>query len=138
MYYIQYQHINFKNLFIMKTMRVILIAMAAIFMNMNIHAQDKKQKTESSVKTVNLKVEGNCGQCKARIEKAAKIEGVNKAEWNQETKILTLAFNPAKVSSDDVLKKVATAGHDNEKFKADDNAYGSLPGCCKYRESAKK
>jgi copper chaperone CopZ len=122
----------------MKTMRVILIAMAAIFINVNIQSQDKKQKAESAVKTINLKVEGNCGQCKARIEKAAKIEGVNKAEWNQDTKMLTVAYNPAKVSSDDILKKVATAGHDNEKFKADDKAYGSLPGCCKYRESVKK
>ena len=121
----------------MKTMRIILIALVAIFMNMNIQAQDKKQKNESAIKTVSLKVDGNCSQCKARIEKAAKIEGVNKAEWNKDTKILTLTYMPGKVSSDNVLKSISAAGHDNEKFKADEKAYTSLPGCCKYRESAK-
>src|SRR5271157_5854505 len=121
----------------MKTMRIVLIALVAIFMNMNIQAQDKKQQNESAVKTLSFKVEGNCNTCKARIEKAAKIEGVSKAEWNKDTKMLTLVYMPAKVASDDVLKKIAAAGHDNEKFKANDKAYNSLPDCCKYRETEK-
>src|SRR5664279_59436 len=117
----------------MKTMRVILIAMVAIFMNLNIHAQDKKQATTSGVKTATFKVSGNCESCKTRIEKAANIDGVTKAEWNVDTKILTLTHNPSKVTSDDVQKKIAAVGHDTEKFKAEDKAYKSLPGCCKYR-----
>ena len=51
--------------------------------------------------------------------------------------MLTLVYNPTKVTSDDVLKKIAAAGHDNEKFRADEKAYSGLPGCCKYRESGK-
>ena len=121
----------------MKTIRIILIATIVIFMNLNIQAQDKKQQNEASLKTASFKVEGNCGQCKARIEKAAKIDGVSKAEWNKDTKMISLVYNPTKVKSDDVLKKIAAAGHDNEKFQADDKAYKSLPGCCKYRESGK-
>lgn len=30
------------------------------------------------------------------------------------------------------MRKVAEAGHDNEKFKASDETYESLPGCCHY------
>ena len=121
----------------MKAIRIVLIAMVAIFMTLNIQAQDNKTLNGSSIKTASFKVEGNCSQCKARIENAAKIEGVNKAEWNKYTKLITLAYSPAKVSSDDVLKKIAAAGHDNEKFKASDKAYNSLPDCCKYREAGK-
>jgi mercuric ion binding protein len=87
----------------------------------------------ATTKTETFKVSGNCESCKARIEKAAKVDGVTKAEWSVEKKVLTLVYDPSKVKSDDVLKKIAAAGHDTEKFKADDKAYSSLPGCCKYR-----
>ena len=35
--------------------------------------------------------------CKSKIEKAAKIDGVSKAEWNVDTKVLTLAYNPSQL-----------------------------------------
>jgi copper chaperone CopZ len=87
----------------------------------------------ATAKTETFKVSGNCELCKARIEKAAKVDGVNKAEWNQSTKLLTLVYNPNLVTSDAVQKKIASVGHDTEKYRADDKVYDSLPGCCKYR-----
>ena len=39
--------------------------------------------------TVEMKVWGNCGRCKSRIEKAAKKKGVVKAAWDIDSKILT-------------------------------------------------
>jgi mercuric ion binding protein len=70
--------------------------------------------------------------CKVRIEKAAKIEGVSKVEWDKETKMLTLVYNPSNVKSDDIQKKIASVGHDTEKFKSNDKTYNSLPACCRY------
>ena len=84
-------------------------------------------------KTESIKVSGNCESCKARIEKAAKIDGVTKADWSDKTKILTLVYDPAKVKSDDIQKKLAAVGHDTPKYKATTTAYNALPGCCKYR-----
>ncbi|MEI6755132.1 MAG: heavy-metal-associated domain-containing protein [Paludibacter sp.] len=84
-------------------------------------------------KTESIKVSGNCESCKARIEKAAKVDGVTKADWSTKTKVLTLVYDPAKVKSDDVQKKLAAVGHDTPKYKATDKAYNALPGCCKYR-----
>jgi len=43
---------------------------------------------------VEIKVWGNCGKCKTRIEKAAKVKGVKKTFWNMETKMLELTYNP--------------------------------------------
>lgn len=84
-------------------------------------------------KTETIKVSGNCETCKARIEKAAKVVGVAKADWSTKTKVLTLVYDPSKVKSDDVQKKIAAVGHDTPKFKATAAVYNALPGCCKYR-----
>lgn len=86
-----------------------------------------------STKTETIKVYGNCGMCKERIEKAAKVDGVSSAAWNKDSKMLTLVYNPSKVKSDDVLKKIAAVGHDSDRFKADDKVYNALHSCCKYR-----
>ena len=98
-------------------------------MNMQMHDHSKMV---SATKTETIKVWGNCGMCKARIEKTAKVDGVSKALWDAKTQILTLTYDPSKVKTDDIQKKIAAVGHDTEMFKADDKAYDALPGCCKY------
>jgi periplasmic mercuric ion binding protein len=115
----------------MKKIHFLLIAALAIFMSSNSFAQEPSKKLVT--KTETIKVLGNCEMCQARIEKAARIPGVTKASWNIKTKILTLVYNPSKVKSEDVLKKIAAAGHDAGKFKADSKAYNALPSCCKYK-----
>lgn len=119
----------------MKTIKLIVAAAFAVLLSVNSYGQMHDHSTMASnppTKTETIKVWGNCEMCKAKIEKAAKIEGVTKASWGQETKVLTLVFNPAKVKTDDVQKKIAAVGYDTEKFKADDNAYKALPACCQY------
>ncbi len=108
----------------MKTFKFIIAALFAVVMGTTTYAQ--------SSKTELVKVKGNCEMCKTTIEKAAKVPGVSKADWNVKTKVLTIVYNPAKVKCDDVQKKVAAAGYDTEKFKADDKAYSKIPGCCQY------
>jgi len=116
----------------MKSIRFIATAIMLIVSGVFAFTQTQKPSQMVATKTDTFKVWGNCDMCKARIEKAAKIDGVKKAEWNQETKILTLVYNPSVVKSDDILLKVAEVGHDTEKFKASDKVYKSLPGCCQY------
>lgn len=89
--------------------------------------------TFAATKTETIKVSGNCESCKARIEKAAKVAGVTKADWSDKTKVLTLVYDLSKVKSDDVQKKIAAVGHDTPKYKATNAVYNSLPSCCKYR-----
>jgi mercuric ion binding protein len=122
--------INFKS---MKQIRFIVAVLAIILASTGLYAQNQDKSAIAASKTETIKVGGNCDLCKTRIEKAAKIEGVNQAEWNKDTKVLKLVYNPSKVTSDVVQKKIAAVGHDTEKYKADDKIYNSLPGCCKYR-----
>ena len=81
-----------------------------------------------------LNVKGSCEMCKERIEKAAKeVEGVSFASWETEKQVLHLNYDPDKTSVDDIAKAVAKAGHDTDKYKADQATYDALPACCKYR-----
>jgi copper chaperone CopZ len=130
----------------MKTVKIIIIALFSVVLGTNSFAQMtdhskmdmSKASTNSkmdmtSTKSETIKVSGNCDMCKARIEKAAKIEGVSKAEWNKDSKMLALTYDPAKTNVDAIGKKLAAAGHDTEKIKAEAKAYDKLPSCCKYR-----
>jgi periplasmic mercuric ion binding protein len=93
--------------------------------------------TKSNVqkKTDTIKVWGNCDMCKERIESAVKAEGATSAAWDSKTKVLTVSFDPAKTTIDALGKKLASVGHDTEKYKAPDEVYAKLPGCCKYERA---
>lgn len=121
----------------MKSIKFVVTAIIAVLSSAFTFAQMHDHSQMTSAKTENFKVWGNCDMCKARIEKAAKIEGVNKAEWNKDSKVLTLVYNPSMIKTDDILSKVAAVGHDTERIKATEEAYNRLPGCCKYERESK-
>jgi hypothetical protein len=75
---------------------------------------------------------GNCTICKSIIDQAAKVEGVNYANWNPGSKLLTFKIDSTVTNTNIVLKSVAEAGYDNEAYRADDIAYQKLPHCCQY------
>ncbi len=79
-----------------------------------------------------IEVGGNCGMCKKKIEAAARVEGVKEARWNQKTKILKLKYNPSVVSLDQIQLRIAAAGYDTPKFRANDETYEALHECCHY------
>lgn len=90
-------------------------------------------------KTEKFKVYGNCGSCESRIESAAKsVDGVSKADWNKETKMMEVTFDDSKTDVHKVHMAIAKAGHDTQMHKATDEAYNKLPGCCKYDRSSEK
>lgn len=89
-------------------------------------------KSATSQKTETFKVWGKCEMCKARIEKTVKAEGATSANWDTKTQLLAVTFDPSKTNVEALSKKLALVGHDTEKFKASDDAYDKLPGCCHY------
>ncbi|WP_315815209.1 heavy-metal-associated domain-containing protein [Paraflavitalea speifideaquila] len=92
-----------------------------------------------SNQTDSFKVYGNCGMCKKRIEKSLAAEGIARAEWNVATKMMTVTYDPARITNEAIQKKIAAVGHDTDKFSADAQVYDKLPGCCLYdRKKAAK
>jgi copper chaperone CopZ len=70
--------------------------------------------------------------CKETIEGSLKVDGISSADWNVDSKMITVSFDDKKVSLDQIQKNIAAAGYDNEAYKGDDKAYKALPECCWY------
>ena len=116
----------------MKAKNFIMASLVIVLTSVSASSQVQSTSAQTDLKTESVSVSGNCDMCKARIEKNAKVDGVTRTDWNKDTKVLTLTYNPSVVTLDDVQKKIAAAGHDTEKYKATDQVYNSLPACCHY------
>lgn len=86
-----------------------------------------------NVKTENLKIYGNCGMCKTTIEKAGNNGNISKVIWDKETKIANISYNSKETNLNEILKRIALSGYDNEKFLAPNEVYAKLPECCQYK-----
>lgn len=120
-------------------MKSIQIIAAFIFLfagTSTLNAQSKTSGKQSTVKTSVFKVWGNCGMCKKTIEGAAKTSGATFADWNTESKMLTVKYAAAKTSDEKIQKGIAAVGYDNEKYTAPDDVYNNLHGCCQYDRKA--
>ena len=110
-------------------MKNIIFGMMLLMVTVSIQAQEKKNKNAK----YNVEVNGNCEQCKKRIEKAAlSVAGVKSAEWHLDDHILHLIINEEKCSITDVKQAIANVGHDTEDIKAKDEVYEKLHHCCLY------
>ena len=120
----------------MKTIRILATSLLALVLSYNATAQthDHSQMNmkQASVTTESFKVWGKCDMCKDRIEKTVTAEGATSASWDSKTQLLTVSYDPSKTSKEALSKKLASVGHDTEKFKATDEVYNKLPGCCHY------
>jgi hypothetical protein len=72
--------------------------------------------------------------CKARIEKALDRSGIKTASWDTKSKMLSVVYNPNKLSEQQIHHFIAEVGHDTDKAKAKDETYAKLPFCCLYRD----
>ena len=95
------------------------------------NAQIKNAKTET------VKIYGSCGMCKTKIETAGNLKKIAKVEWNQDTNMAVLTYDPSMTSQDEILKRIALIGYDSDKFLAPDATYDALHGCCQYERVAK-
>ncbi|MEF3077445.1 heavy-metal-associated domain-containing protein [Winogradskyella poriferorum] len=108
-------------------MKQLTLILALIVTTMTF-AQNKNAKAS-------MEVDGVCGMCKERIEKAAiKTKGVKSAVWSIETHELKLIYDENKTNLETISKNIAAVGHDTKEIKATDEAYDSVHPCCRYRD----
>lgn len=94
---------------------------------------EKEATTTVAVGTATFGVRGNCGMCKATIEKAANsIEGVTEANWDKDKKKMDVSFDATKTDVMAVQTAIANSGYDTENVTGNIEAYKGLPGCCQY------
>lgn len=70
--------------------------------------------------------------CKNTIEGSLKLNGIESAVWDENSKLLLVKFDSTATNPTIFLKAVAEAGYDNEAYIANDYAYKNLPECCQY------
>lgn len=90
-----------------------------------------------NARTETVHVNGDCPMCETRIEKVAFVKGEAEADWDVEAKTARVTYDSVRTTLDAVLKRIAQAGYDSEKFLAPDAAYAALPGCCQYERTDK-
>lgn len=110
-----------------KTMMALIVLLSGVVSN----AQIKNVTTET------VKIFGNCGMCKTKIEKAGNLKNISKVDWNEDTKMATLTYDAKQTNQDEILKRIALVGYDSDKFLAPTDVYSKLPGCCQYDREVK-
>jgi len=109
----------------MKSLKYIMTALVMLSFGMS-NAQIKNAKTET------VKIYGNCGMCETTIENAGNVKKVAQVDWNKDTKMAIITYDVKKTNQDEILKRIALAGYDSDKFLAPDDVYAKLPECCLY------
>lgn len=99
----------------------------------------EKAAIHRDYKTETFKVYGNCGMCEKTIEGSLNnVKGVEKADWNKDSKMIEVIFDPEVISLKEIKHKITDVGYDTEEIRATDKVYNNLPGCCQYTRPAEK
>jgi hypothetical protein len=110
----------------MKTIKLIVMLMTMLFSLTGSFAKIKNPKTES------YKVYGNCGMCKKTIESTVKQNKDALGIWNSKSQMLIITYDSTKTSADEILKRIANVGYDNDKYLSSNEVYNNLDACCQY------
>lgn len=81
--------------------------------------------------TSHIQTNAQCGDCKERIEsKLNYTKGIKFAELDDQTKILTVKFDPNKLDLLDIKKIIAKIGYNADEIIAEKEDVEKLPKCC--------
>ncbi|MEI6815844.1 MAG: heavy metal-associated domain-containing protein [Bacteroidota bacterium] len=91
-----------------------------------------KTYAKGETKTVDIKTSAVCESCEAKISRGLKkVDGVKKSSMNDQTKVVTVTYNPDKTDPDKIRKAITMIGYDADNMKANTEAYDNLEKCCK-------
>ncbi|MFO7614853.1 MAG: heavy metal-associated domain-containing protein [Bacteroidales bacterium] len=101
--------------------------MISLMISGPVFAQEKKKNYEE----VEIKTSAVCGMCEERIEGNIAFErGVKKVDLDDETKVVTIGYDPRKTDPDKLRKAISKLGYDADDVEADQVAHDKLPQCC--------
>ena len=110
----------------MKNILILVFAVAGIFLSNALNAAPPKTKT------VTIQTSAVCGMCEETISKALNtVKGVKSITMDNNSKAITVTYNPKHASVDQLRTAIAKAGYDADAVPADPQAYNALHGCCK-------
>ena len=90
-----------------------------------------------NARTAEVRIAGNAAT-EAAIETAAFVKGEATADWHADNQHATITFDSTRTTVDAVLRRIAEAGYDNERYLAPDAAYAALPEAAHYPRTLKQ
>lgn len=106
--------------------KVIFTLCVAVLMGNTVLAQEKKtEKAEIHTSAI-------CEMCKETIEyELTFTKGIKFVELDDDSKVITVEYNPKKITVEEIRKSISGVGYDADSVKRDPEAYGNLPFCCR-------
>ena len=87
---------------------------------------------KATVQTVEILTSAQCDMCKKSIEtKLLSTGGVRFASLSMASKKVTVRYHPEKITPDKIRQVITYLGYDADEQKGNQEAYKSLPACCK-------
>jgi copper chaperone CopZ len=81
--------------------------------------------------TIQIQTSAQCDDCKERIEgKLNYTKGIKFAELDNQTKIVTVKYDPKKIELLAIKQTIAKIGYDADEVKAAKEDVEKLPKCC--------
>jgi copper chaperone CopZ len=110
-----------------KIVLMTLMSIVAVLVINTANAQEKKKNYEE----VQIQTTAVCGMCEERIEgNIAYEKGVKKVELDNDTKIVTIGYDPRKTDPEKLRTAISKIGYDADDVPADKEAHDKLPACC--------
>src|SRR5258705_11639399 len=99
----------------MKTLNIVL---SFVFIIAAMFTANAQKASIGSLQKENIKVWGECGMCKKKIEKAAITAGAETASWNEDNKVLAVAYQTRKSNAASIQQAVAAVDYDTKDLTA--------------------
>jgi periplasmic mercuric ion binding protein len=92
---------------------------------------DESAAIEYATETITVETI-KCQMCVATVQRAAlQVNGVEGIRIDFDRKIATVSFNPDLASLRDIEQAIANSGYHANDTRRDEDAYATLPDCCK-------
>ena len=89
-------------------------------------------QNNNNYKQTEFYVRGNCGMCEERIETTIKkVDGIIAADWNVETKNISVTYDSLKIDEGKIQQTIANTGHETKTVASPQAVHDALPECCK-------
>ena len=81
---------------------------------------------------IEIQTSAICEMCQHAIEyDLTFVKGVKTAELNLDNKMVTVLYNPNKITPEELRTRITKVGYHADFMARDSIAYGKLPFCCK-------
>ena len=114
----------------MKAIKSLITALIVISSVMICSTKLIAQKTNTE--ELKVKTSAVCGMCKETLEKNLAFEkGIRKSNLDVDSKVITVTYNPEKITPEKIRLVISKIGYDADDIPADKKAHSKLDDCCK-------